>query len=137
MRNYRLILAGFAAVCFLSSALFIYRDKPRSQIANLNMASMRSLQPLNVLRINVLNGNEFDFVLTDSRRIHGFLTVSTAPEAKKKVLELLGTCSNPQIVLHKSKENNSWVVAFTVVVKENGQKVDVSDWLKKNHLTYD
>lgn len=89
-----------------------------------------------VRRVNVNTGSSYDFTLKDEvvTRILGELSVAATKESRQKIIELLNHTDSPRIILRDRRSDGKWLVDFFVV--ENGNEINVADWLKKNKLVY-
>lgn len=138
-KNY--IYAAVAILALLGSGVAVVKHKvdihhQQDPLAN----TIIELQnPIKVKQINVLNGDEFDLMLEDGRRIHAILDVRSTPDAKSEVLSFVNRCFDPRIVIQQQK-GDVWIVSMWVTTTgTDGQNVEVSlaKWLREKRLAYD
>jgi hypothetical protein len=87
-----------------------------------------------IVRIHPLTGHEYDLLLKDGRRVLARLRVITTPEARKKVIELINSSKNPRVeLIHK--EADTWEAEIYLMF--NGTEISLTEWLQKNHLTWE
>lgn len=89
-----------------------------------------------VKRVTVNSGCVFDIMIDDVllSRIMGRLSVKTATEAKKKVIDLLNNCTKPRIVLKNKDADGIWVLDLYLTI--DGSELNLTNWLKDNKLVY-
>jgi hypothetical protein len=89
-----------------------------------------------VKRVTVNSGCVFDIMIDDVllSRIMGRLSVKTATEAKKKVIDLLNNCTKPRIVLKNKDVDGIWVLDLYLTI--DGSELNLTNWLKDNKLVY-
>lgn len=135
-----LILCVFALLSFGVAIAAITKRKAVVHHADDILAStmMDLLDPVDVRRIEVIEGNEFDLTLADERRINGLIDVKVPAEAKKKVLEFLNRSYNPRVIL-KSQQNGKWIVQLYVTADspDGPVEIDLATWLRENGLSFD
>lgn len=141
MSNKSVILCVAMGIALVVAILGILKHKMNLHHADDPIAgALIAIQsPVDVLKINVLNGHEFDICLNDDRRIHAILDVESSSDAKKHVVEFLNRCTKPRVVLKKQKDDK-WVVQLYVTATDaNNQAVEISlsQWLKEKKLVYE
>lgn len=139
--NSKFLLSVFAIVCLSIALMAILKHKIgiHSSQDSLANAFINLQNPISIQRINVLNGDEFDLLLSDNRRIHAVLDVRATPESKFKVLDFLNKCKNPRIIMRKQVDH-TWLVQMyvtTLDVDGNEVEVDLAHWLKEKNLAYE
>jgi len=95
-------------------------------------------EPIEISKIDVIKGHEFDLLLKDGRRIHAFLSVESVKDSDKKVIQILSECKDPKVILIK-KQEFSWQVEIYFTIKDlNNKDIEVSldEWLKQKGLIY-
>lgn len=128
------LCAGLAGIAVLKHKVAIHHES--DPVAN-GLIQLQS--PINVKQINVINGDEFDLLLNDGRRIHAVLDVRAVPGAKNKVVSFINRCYNPRIIIQEKKDS-VWIVSMFVTTKGvDGENVEVSlaKWLSEKKLAYD
>ena len=124
----RLVLIGLAVI--LGLALLYVVGQRANTLPHLNPAQIFS-EKYDVKRIRVIEGNEFDLLLTDGRRIHARLQVKTPQEAKDRVVTRINLSTEPQVILHEQIKEGTWVV--DLVFNEGS----LTDWLYEEGLVWE
>lgn len=103
---------------------------------NENSQIVAGKKSYDVKRVTVNSGCVFDIMIDDVllSRIMGRLSVKTATEAKKKVIDLLNNCTKPRIVLKNKDADGIWVLDLYLTI--DGSELNLANWLKDNKLVY-
>lgn len=141
MKIKSLIFLLFGLFCFSISICFFLQkhikihsvdDVLFKEIININ-------NPIRVEKVDVINGNHYDLLLEDGRRIKADLGISSLPEAKSKIISFLNKSSNPKVIIRK-KVDDYYLIFFYVTTKDvNGKiiEVELSEWLLQKRLLYE
>jgi hypothetical protein len=141
MKYRSVILVAAAVICLSAATIGIFQHRITIHPVNspLIQTYIDMQNPINVVKLDVLTGSEFDLGLADNRRIHAVLEVKASHDATKHVLEFLNRCKNPRVVL-KQQSGEVWVVQLFVTTQDaTGQivEIDLAKWLKDKKLAYD
>jgi len=94
---------------------------------------LRKGQEYKVETIRVQKGHEFEIKLHDVGWIKGFLEKKTPVLARKPVIELINSSTNPRVILVEELDN-SWTVTIKLTV--DGQEIDLISWLESQGLLF-
>ena len=108
-------------------------------------AEQKETTPTNELQSNksykikiivVLAGNKFDLTIGEENpsRLLLKIAVQTVDDAKKKIVSLLNSSTNPEVVLDKKTETGEWIGEIHFV--QDGKKNSISNWMIENNLVY-
>lgn len=141
MKNKNKILYFFSFICMSICSYMIYEHKLNLHYKNnvIITSIIQADDPIEILRVNVIKGHEFELSLKDGRFIHAFLhDIETIQGSEKKVIDIFSKCRDPKVILIK-KESNFWKVKIYFTIKDvNNIDIEVSldEWLKQKGLIY-
>lgn len=118
--------------------LFNYRIKVHYENDSISNALIELKDPVDIIKINVIKGHEFEITLKDGRIIHGILNVESIKGSEKQVINLLSNSNNPKVILLE-KNSNIWTVQIYITTKglnNSNIQVDLSEWLRQKKLIY-
>lgn len=90
--------------------------------------------PQEVSKIIVINGSEFDILLTNNKRFRGILKVTAASDAKKSVVNFINNSTKPRVIRYEQVAG-SWII--DIILENNGKDIDLATWLRDNKLVYE
>lgn len=140
MKNKYFILTAIGFVSLVLSISFIVKNRVNKHHVN-DVVSQTIIDwrgPVKVNKVQVLNGNEYDLILEDGRRIKASLGVETTPDAKDKVVAFLNRSYNPRVILEK-QDDGIWLVSLYVTAKNvynQDIQIELSTWLREKNLVY-
>jgi len=137
-KNLFLILVWITSLISCFYFVFLHKINIHYKESTVINSVMELRNPIEIVKVDVIKGHEFDLTLKDGRIIHALLSVESVKDCRSKVVDLFAKSTDPKVILSEKKANY-WIVEVYLTIKDDkNEEIEVSlnEWLKQKNLIY-